>query len=163
MRSSGLDTTCLDVVFSRNVQNLPFRSLKAIFFRRIPRGPRRLACPFRGASAESINPFFLGLSAVCTLYSFWSTFELTIQNTTIPQVRNLFSVIAVFISFSPWRAAAAAALAADFCCCCTRPHPTYLRVCTARIPPCTETPLPPQHHHIIPSAYCPCMGTTLTP
>jgi hypothetical protein len=28
-----------------------------------------------------------------------STFELTIQNTTIPQVRNLFSVIAVFISF----------------------------------------------------------------
>ena len=56
-----------------------------------------------------------------------STFELTIQNTTIPQVRNLFSVIAVFISFSPWRAAAAAAaaLAADCCCCCcTRPHPT---------------------------------------
>ena len=25
-------TTCLDVVFSRNVQNLPFRSLKTIFF-----------------------------------------------------------------------------------------------------------------------------------
>jgi hypothetical protein len=41
-----------------------------------------------------------------------STFELTIQNTTISQVRNLFSVIAVFISFSPWRAAAAAAAAA---------------------------------------------------
>jgi hypothetical protein len=33
---------------------------------------------------------------------FWY-FLLTIQNTTTPQVRNLFSVIAVFISFCPWR------------------------------------------------------------
>ena len=39
-----------------------------------------------------------------------STFELTIQNTTIPQVRNLFSVIAVFISFPLAR--------------CCAPHPT---------------------------------------
>ena len=30
-------------------------------------------------------------------------------------------------------------------------------------PPCTETPSPPQHHHTIPSAYCPRMGITLTP
>jgi hypothetical protein len=39
-----------------------------------------------------------------------STFELTIQNTTIPQVRNLFSAIAVFISFPLAR--------------CCAPHPT---------------------------------------
>ena len=47
---------------------------------------------------------------------FWY-FWLTSQNTTTSQVRNLFSVIAVFVSFSPWRAAVAAA-AAGFCCCC---------------------------------------------
>jgi hypothetical protein len=60
------------------------------------------------------------------VFQLLSTFDVTIQNTTILQFRNLFSVIAVFISFSPWRAAAAAAaLAVDFCCCCcTRPHPT---------------------------------------
>ena len=37
--------------------------------------------------------------------TFWY-FILTIQNATFPQVRNLFGVIALFISF-PWRAAAA--------------------------------------------------------
>ena len=54
------------------------------------------------------------------VWYFWY-FWLTIQNTTIPQVRNLFSVIAVFISFSPWRATAAAALAAA-----PPPHPAPL-------------------------------------
>ena len=43
--------------------------------------------------------------------NYLSTFELTIQNTTIPQVRNLFSVIAVFISFPLAR------------CCAPPPHP----------------------------------------
>ena len=52
--------TCLDVVFSRNVKKSTISIFKGDFFQRIPRGPRRLACPFRGASAESINPFFFG-------------------------------------------------------------------------------------------------------
>jgi hypothetical protein len=52
-----------------------------------------------------------------------STFELTIQNTTIPQVRNLFSAIAVFISFSPWRAAAVAVAAAALAVRNRRPWP----------------------------------------
>jgi hypothetical protein len=57
--------------------------------------------------------------------SFWY-FWLTIQNTTTSQVRSLFSVGAVFISFCPWRAAAAAAAAAaaDFAAAAARPHPT---------------------------------------
>jgi hypothetical protein len=55
---------------------------------------------------------------------FWYLW-LTIHNTTTSQVRSLFSVIAVFISFSPWRAiAAAAAAAADFAAAAARPHPT---------------------------------------
>jgi hypothetical protein len=58
---------------------------------------------------------------------FWY-FWLTIQNTAISQVRNLFSVTVVLISFPLARAAAAVA-AADFCCCfgnyccAPRPHP----------------------------------------
>jgi hypothetical protein len=38
---------------------------------------------------------FCGVLARSSFWYFW----LAIQNTTIPQVRNLFSVIAVFISF----------------------------------------------------------------
>jgi predicted nucleotidyltransferase len=54
---------------------------------------------------------------------FWY-FWLTIQNTTSRQVRNLFYLVAVFISFPLARAAAAVA-AADFggCCCAPPPHP----------------------------------------
>jgi hypothetical protein len=64
-----------------------------------------------------MKPFFLYLNC----WYFW----FTNHNTTIPQVRNLFSAIAVFISFPLVRAAAAAA-AADFsfcCCCAPPPHP----------------------------------------
>jgi hypothetical protein len=61
------------------------------------------------------------------MMNFFWCFWFTIQNTTTPQVRNLFSVIAVIISFPLVRAAAAAA-AADFCCCCCAPplHPAPL-------------------------------------
>jgi len=38
-------------------------------------------------------------------------------------MRNLFYLLAVFISFSLVRAVAAAAVAADFCCCCCAPPP----------------------------------------
>ena len=50
---------------------------------------------------------------------------LAIQNTTTSQAPSLFRVIAVLISFCPWRAAVAATAAVDFCfCCCARPYPT---------------------------------------
>jgi len=49
-----------------------------------------------GASQERAAFFNATLLVVTYFWYFW----LTIQNTTIPQVRNLFSVIAVFISFS---------------------------------------------------------------
>ena len=66
----------------------------------------------RSGSEESCPP----------LHIFWY-FWLTIQNTAISQVRNLFSVAVVLISFPLARAAAAVA-AADFCCyCCWAPPP----------------------------------------
>jgi hypothetical protein len=56
---------------------------------------------------------------------FWY-FWLTIQNTADRQVRNLFFLLAAFISFPLARAAAALA-APDFCCCCCAPppHPAF--------------------------------------
>jgi hypothetical protein len=66
---------------------------------------------------------------------FWY-FWLTIQNTTTSQARSLFHVIAVFISFYPWRAAVAGAVAVDFCCCCcARPRPTPLFAVDFHRPP----------------------------
>jgi hypothetical protein len=53
--------------------------------------------------------------------AFWY-FCLTIQNTAIRQVRNLFCLLAVFISLPLARATAAVA-AAYFCCSCCAPPP----------------------------------------
>jgi hypothetical protein len=61
------------------------------------------------------------------LFKYFWYFWLTIQNTANRQMRNLFYLLAVFISFPLARAAAAVA-AADLCCCCSAPppHPTPL-------------------------------------
>ena len=68
---------------------------------------------FPGSSSRELRgKFRLGNFRALLLY-FW----LTIQNTAISQVRNLFSITVVLISFPLARAAAAVA-AVDFCCCC---------------------------------------------
>jgi hypothetical protein len=62
--------------------------------------------------------------AVFISYYTFGNFWLTIQNTASRQMRNLFYLVAVFISFPLARAAAAAAVTADFrCCCCWTPPP----------------------------------------
>ena len=72
--------------------------------------------------------FTFGRLFTRSLILFWY-FWLTIQNTANGQVRNLFGLKAVFISFCRWFAAAAAA---DFCCCCCAPHPSWGRECTKK-------------------------------
>jgi hypothetical protein len=56
-------------------------------------------------SADCVDRW--GVRLLTELFFFWY-FWLTIQNTTTSLVRNLISVVAVFISF-PWRAAAESA------------------------------------------------------
>jgi len=62
--------------------------------------------------------------------NFWY-FWFTIQNKADRQIRNLFCLLAVFISF-PLACAAAAVAAADFCCCCCAPRPHPAPFCWGR-------------------------------